>query len=145
MYIRDILDKNERKLITARPEDTVETAASRLANNNIGACPVRDEHGALVGVMSERDIVRAFSESGGKVLSLRVRDLMTRDVAVCRLDDEVREAKETMTRRHIRHLPVVNDDGSVVAMISMRDVIECHLEQTQMEVNVLRDYAIARP
>lgn len=144
MYIRDILDKKGHKLITTRPEDTVETAASRLSNNNIGACPVRNENGVLVGVLSERDIVRAFSESGGKVLNLRVRDLMTRDVAVCSADDEVREAKEVMNRRHIRHLPVVAADGSVVAMLSMRDVMECHLEQTQMEMNVLRDYAIAR-
>ena len=145
MLVIDILNKDDRKLITARPEDTVETAASRLSNNNIGACPVRDEAGALVGVLSERDIVRAFAESGGKVLTLRVRDLMTRDVAVCKPTDEVRSAKETMSRRHIRHLPVIADDGSIMAMLSMRDVIECHLEQAQLEMNVLRDYAIARP
>lgn len=144
MHIHEILDKTDRKLITARPEDTVETAASRLANNNIGACPVRDESGALVGVLSERDIVRAFAEKGGKVTLLRVRDLMTRDVAVCRPADTVREAKELMTRRHIRHLPVVDGDGGVIAMLSMRDIIECSLEQAQMEMNVLRDYAIAR-
>jgi CBS domain-containing protein len=144
MHISDILNKDERQLITARPEDTVETAASRLSDHNIGACPVRDESGQLVGVLSERDIVRAFATSGGKVLTLRVRDLMTRDVATCKPDDEVRAAKELMSRRHVRHLPVVADDGAVIAMLSMRDVIECHLEQAQLEMNVLRDYAIAR-
>lgn len=144
MYIRDVLDKKEHKLITVRPEDTVETAASRLANNNIGACPVRDADGSLVGVLSERDIVRAFSESGGQVLSLRVRDLMSRDVAVCKIDDTVNDAKEIMNRRHIRHLPVLADDGRLITMMSMRDVMEVHLEQAQMEMNVLRDVAIAR-
>lgn len=144
MLVREILDKKDHKLIATRPEDTVETAAARLTNNNIGACPVRNENGDLVGVLSERDIVRAFAENGGRVITLRVRDLMTKDVAVCSSEDDVIDAKKLMGRRHIRHLPVVTPDGVLIAMISMRDVFECHLEQAQMEMNVLRDYAIAR-
>ncbi|MCB2100743.1 MAG: CBS domain-containing protein [Rhodobacterales bacterium] len=143
MNVLDILKRRDRSLVTNRPEDTVETAATLMSSHNIGALPVRDGNGRLVGVISERDIVRAFASKGGKVLTLRVQDLMTRDVVTCTPEDTVKRARQLMSQRHIRHLPVVDGD-TLCGMISSRDVMECHLEQTELEVNVLRDYAIAR-
>ena len=144
MLIQEVLARRDHQLITIRPEDTIETAASILSSNNIGACPVRDEGGKLAGVLSERDIMRALAAQGGKVTALRVRDLMTTEVATCRLSDEVKAANDTMARRHIRHLPILDGAGELVGMFSMRDIIECLLEQKEMEVNVLRDISIAR-
>ena len=142
MDVRMILDQKHKPLTTCRPEDTIEAAATILTANRIGAIPVRDVEGDLAGIISERDIVRGFSEHGGKVLSLRVRDLMTRNVAVCAPTDSIKEAMRMMSRRHIRHLPVV-ENGALCDIISQRDVMESRLQETEMEANVLRDYAIA--
>ena len=143
MLVKDILGRKGVKLVTTRPKNTVEAAAALLVSNNIGALPVRDDTGKLVGVISERDVVHAFARDGGKVLSLLVEDLMTHDVVVCAPDDTVKEAMRRMARCHIRHLPVV-DDGGLCGIISQRDVMEFRLEETEMERNVLRDYAMTR-
>ncbi|MDH5748333.1 MAG: CBS domain-containing protein [Rhodospirillales bacterium] len=142
MQIREILTHNKNRLVTNRPEDTIEASAMLLSTNNIGALPVRDGDGRLVGVISERDIVRGLAEHGAKVRDLCVRDLMTRDVVTCSPADTVKHAMSLMSQRHIRHLPVM-EDGVLIGMISSRDVMASRLEQTQMERNVLRDVAIA--
>jgi len=143
MNIKDILKRRDRGLVSNRPEDTIEAAAMLLASHNIGALPVRDESGDLVGVISERDIVRGFAERGGKVSALRVRDLMTRDVVTCAPEDDVKDARRKMKMRYIRHLPVV-EAGRLCGMISSRDVMESRLEETKLERDVVRAYAIAR-
>ncbi|MEO5338093.1 MAG: CBS domain-containing protein [Magnetospirillum sp. WYHS-4] len=136
-----VLIKPDAKLVAVRPEDTVETTASLLSSNNIGAVPVRDGDGNLVGLISERDIVRGFARKGGKVLSLKVRDLMTASVITCTSSDSVKDVANVMIQRSIRHLPVV-DEGELVAMISLRDVVKNRLAQTELEANVLREAVI---
>ena len=142
MQVKELLARNTRDLITIREEDTLETAAGVLASNNIGALPVRDGDGNLVGVVSERDIARGFARDGARVRDLKVADLMTRTVITCDCEEDVKSAMESMSRKHIRHLPVMKD-GRLCSMLSQRDVMEAMLEQTAMERDVLRDYAIA--
>lgn len=142
MRVKDILAAKKGALVTNRPEDTVEAAAVLLTNNNIGALPVRDGNGDLVGVISERDIVRGFARQGGRLLQLKVKDLMTRKVVTCEPEDDVKDAMRLMSDRHIRHLPVITE-GKISGIISSRDVMESRLEQAWMEHNVLRDVAIA--
>lgn len=142
MRVKDILVAKKGALVTNRPEDTVEAAAVLLTNNNIGALPVRDGNGDLVGVISERDIVRGFARQGGRLLQLKVKDLMTRKVVTCGPEDDVKDAMRLMSDRHIRHLPVITE-GKISGIISSRDVMESRLEQAWMEHNVLRDVAIA--
>jgi len=142
MQVIDLLDRTARSPVTARPEDTLQTAATLLANNNIGAMPVRDGEGRLVGVLSERDIAHCFADLGKKVEDLRVQDMMSRDVVTCSPKDDVNDAMRVMSQRRIRHLPVV-ENGTLSGMISSRDVMEAMLEQTVLERDVLRDYAIA--
>lgn len=143
MSVRKLLDKKGSSLVTARPEDTVETAATLLFTNNIGAVPVRNENGDLIGVLSERDIVRGIAQRGGKIFRLLVRDLMTENVVTCKPEDPIKDAMSMMMKRHIRHLPVVDEDG-LCCMISLRDLLQSRLQETETEVNVLRDYAITR-
>lgn len=143
MKISDILAKKQNAIVTVRPEDTIETAATLLTSNKIGAMPVRDKDGKLAGVLSERDIVRGISEKGAKALSLPVSALMTSAVTTCSPDDEVTNAMATMHTRRFRHMPVLDDTGTMVGMISQGDLVQCKLEMAKMEVNVLRDYAIA--
>jgi len=140
MIVKDILPGGDRDLVTIRPEDTAEMAAAMLTSNNIGAIPVRDQAGHLVGIISERDIVRNFSAKGIGIHAATVADLMTRNVATCGLTDNVKDVMRTMSRRHIRHLPVL-EDGKLSAMVSLRDVMKAVLEETELERNMLWDIA----
>jgi CBS domain-containing protein len=144
MQVRDLLKgKKVDRIFTVRPDDTIADAASVLKEHKIGALPVCQADGKLVGVISERDVLRGLVENGAAVLSLRVSELMTRNVIVCRPADTVREAMAMMSRSHVRHLPVMEEEH-LRGIISQRDVMKAQLEQTQLEVNVLRDYAMVK-
>ncbi|MHB9149572.1 MAG: CBS domain-containing protein [Thermoleophilia bacterium] len=143
MKVEQLLTKKGDHLVTSRPEDTLEAAAQLLTTNNIGALPVRDANGNLVGMLSERDLVRSVAERGARALSLKVADIMSRDVAKCSASDSVKSVMETMSRRHIRHVPVV-DGADLIGIISQRDVMKSILDETQLEMSVLRDIVIAK-
>jgi CBS domain-containing protein len=142
MRVREYLAAIKRVIITCRPEDTIETAATLLATNHIGAMPVRDENGRTIGMFSERDIIRAFSQRGREVEKLLVRDLMSRKLIVCSPDDLMITARKLMKANRIRHL-LVMEAGHLAGMLSISDVLEVILQDTDMEVHVLRDHVIA--
>jgi CBS domain-containing protein len=143
MSVKRILEAKKIKLISCRPRDTIETVAEILTVNKIGALPVRDGEGKLIGIVSERDIVRGFAEKGRAIGDSRVENLMTRDVAVCRPTDTLKTVMATMSRRHIRHLPVV-ENGALIGIISQRDVMAIRLEEAELETNVLRDRVLTQ-
>ncbi len=143
MKVGDLLKKKGPKLVTSHPSQTVGEAVALLHQHRIGALPVVDAGGKLVGIVSERDVVRGLAIDGDKVLTRNVSELMTRDVVVCRPADLVRDAMLVMSQRHVRHLPVV-DGGGLTGIISQRDAMKSMLEEAQLEVNVLRDYARAK-
>ena len=95
--------------------------------------------GALLGILSERDIVRAMPEHGPDIFKLTVEQLMTRDVVTCSSDDRVNDLMKKMTAGRFRHLPVV-DDGSLTGIISIGDVVKSRLEELEAEASQLRDY-----
>ena len=144
MEVKDLLRKKGERLLTAAPDDLVSAAAGALAKNQIGALPVCERSGKLVGIISERDVIRGVAESGASVLSTPVSALMTRDVYTCKPSDSLRDVMHQMSQQHVRHLPVI-DGGALVGILSQRDTMKAQLEMTQLEVNVLRDYARARP
>jgi CBS domain-containing protein len=142
MRVREYLAMVKRVIITCRPEDTIETAATLLATNHIGAMPVRNAGGRIVGMFSERDIIRAYSQRGGDVELLLVGDLMAKRLIACAPDDLMVTARKLMKVNRIRHLPVM-EDGHLVGLLSISDVLEAILQDTDMEVHILRDHAIA--
>lgn len=143
MTVDKVLNKLGQDLVTCRPEDTVETFAQLLAKHRIGAMPVRDLNGNLVGIVSERDIVRAFAKSGGDdIRTLIVHDIMTDRVFTVEPSDSMERARKLMAQHGVRHLPVVND-RKIVGILSIRDMLETRLEETELERNVLRDNVIA--
>ncbi len=142
MKVKEYLATLKRVIITCRPEDTIETAATLLATNHIGAMPVRDGSGRIVGMFSERDIVRAFSQRGAAVGRLLVGDLMATKLVVCAPDDTMVTARKLMKVNRIRHLPVMERD-QLAGLLSVSDVLEVILHDTDMEVHVLRDHVIA--
>jgi CBS domain-containing protein len=142
MKVKDYLATIKRVIITCRPEDTMETAATLLATNHIGAMPVRDANGRIVGMFSERDIIRAFSQRGQEVQRLLVGDLMSRTLIVCTPEDTMVTARRLMKANRIRHL-LVMEGRHLVGLLSISDVLEVILQDTDMEVHVLRDHVIA--
>ncbi len=136
MQIEDIVHDNQRELITVGPETTVGDAVAALATNNIGALPVCDGDGIMVGILSERDIVRELSARGPELLALRVVDVMTSDVFSCTPEDDSGDAMEVMQANRFRHIPVVAD-GRPVAMISTRDLMGAVLNETRQQRQTL--------
>jgi CBS domain-containing protein len=142
MKVIEVLQSNKQVLASCTPDEPIVTISERLSALNIGAMPVCGPSGALIGVLSERDIVRGFARNGAKLTERYVRDLMTREVVTCDPDDTMADCESRMNKHRIRHLPVV-DHGKLVGMLSIRDVTVWRLQESRSEVNVLRDAVIA--
>ena len=143
MKVKEYLSTLKRVVITCRPEDTVETAATLLVTNQIGAMPVRDANGRIVGMLTERDIMRGFSQQGKHIDRLLVGDLMANKLITCTPEDAMVAARKAMKLNRVRHL-LVMESGHLVGLLSISDVLEAILQDTDMEVHILRDHALAR-
>ena len=141
MKVVNYLQAEQQKLSTCAAEETIESVAKRLSALNIGALPVSGANSSLVGVISERDVVRGMAKDGCKLAERRVRDLMTREVVVCDQNTTMAEAEKLMYQKRVRHLPVVSA-GKVVGLLSIRDVMAWRIQESKTELNVLRDMAI---
>ena len=126
MKVEHILRKKGTRIVTVRMNETVEVAARLLRKDNIGALVVKDvcrtEGNTVVGMFSERDVVRALADHGPAALKMRVSALMSRGVVSCSSRDSLDRALELMDRHHVRHLPVL-DDHTLVGVVSIRDII----------------------
>ena len=107
MIVDAILDRKGRHIYEVSPDWPVSKAVALLAAWNVGTILATDFHGTLLGIISERDIIRSLNEFGGSVLRIRVADLMTRSVVTCAPATEISEALSLMALHRIRHLPVV--------------------------------------
>jgi signal transduction histidine kinase len=136
MHVERILDRKGSELFAVRPECSVREAVAILAARNIGIALVTDSDGVLLGIVSERDIIRSVNESGGSLPELRVSDLMTGTVVACTPETEICDALSLMASHRIRHLPVVRN-GKILGLISIRDVLELRLESLEEHFAVL--------
>jgi len=136
MQISDLTLKHNKDLVTIEPTAAISKVAAVLDGHNIGALPVCSPSGDLVGIISERDVVRGLSESGHDVHDLTVGDLMTADVITCTLGDDVNDIMGVMDERRIRHIPVV-EGNRLSAIISSRDVMGALLEETKTHCETL--------
>ena len=137
--VRDFLRKTGRPAVTTGPEETVEAAMRRLVEHSIGALPVCDSGGAIVGIISERDVLRECLRRAGSIGSTRIKDVMTRDVVIGLPDDDLDYVTSIMTQRSIRHLPIM-DGRTLAGMVSIRDVVDQQLAETRAEARLLSDY-----
>ncbi len=143
MRIADILDTKGRTVHSIRLWKTVADVVSELGRSRVGALLVLDAHDTIAGIVSERDIVLALGRHGAGTLGLEVTEVMTRQVRTCTSDLTVAEAMATMTAGRHRHLPVV-DNGQVVGLVSIGDLVKHRVREMEMETGVLRDTVIAR-
>ena len=139
MTVESILKHKGSDVVVVGPEDSLEATASLLHSRKIGAVIVKAADGGVVGVLSERDIVRGIAQGGGTCLARPVKDFMTGKVVSCRLHDSVIEVMALMTDRRIRHLPVI-ESGKLVGMISIGDVVKRRIDEALMEADELRRY-----
>ncbi len=121
------------------PQQTVTAVVKVLAQNRIGAVPVVNGRGQIIGIISERDIIRGMSEHAEAVPALPADQLMTRDVKTCSSEDELVDLMEVMTLQRIRHLPVIQN-GALHGIVSIGDVVKQRLEEVQSEADDLRRY-----
>ena len=139
MNVASILKQKGRAVTTASPSATLLDVAGKLAAKRIGAIVVVDAHGEVAGILSERDIIRALSESGAECLTNPVSETMTRQVVTCQETDTLDELMAMMTARRFRHLPVLTDNA-LVGIISIGDVVKHHVAEVKMEATAMRDY-----
>lgn len=138
MKISEILRRKGSEVITVVPSTTVRDLVAVMAEHNIGAAVVRDTGSRVLGIVSERDVVRRLID-GVKILDLTVEQIMTADVTVCRTDSSIEQVRSEMTERRIRHLPVV-DDGQLKGIVSIGDVVKSAIDNLQFERDQLSDY-----
>jgi CBS domain-containing protein len=138
MTVRAILDSKGHHITGVEPAAKLSAAITILADKKIGAVLVMS-NGRIEGILSERDIVRVLGERGAAVLDEPVSAVMTSKVVSCREADTVSAIMEMMTLGKFRHLPVV-EDGKVVGLISIGDIVKWRLREFEMEQEALRDY-----
>ncbi|HUT47774.1 MAG TPA: CBS domain-containing protein [Alphaproteobacteria bacterium] len=139
MKVAAILKNKGNNVVTASPDDTIATVAELLKREGIGAVIVTGAGGAVSGILSERDIVRAIPEKGSGLLESRAADLMTREVVTCTPDMDVDEVRKLMTEGRFRHVPVMAD-GRLAGVISVGDVVKQRLDELEAEAGALRSY-----
>jgi CBS domain-containing protein len=142
MKVDAILKAKGARVATTRPDLTVETATHRLKMENVGALVVSNEDKTILGMISERDILQGLAAHGPALLDMRVDELMSLGVPICARDDTVTKVMAQMTRERVRYLPVV-EEGRLVGIVSIGDVVKTRLGEIELETNVLRDVYLA--
>jgi len=143
MTIESILKRKGADVATIAPDASVKRAADWLRAKNIGALVVTREN-AILGLISEREIVHAFSRYGETAGSMPVKEVMQYGVTTVSPDESVNRVMNLMTQHRVRHMPVLRS-GQLVGIVSIGDVVKHRLEDLELETNVLRDvYNAAR-
>jgi CBS domain-containing protein len=136
--IADVLRNKGTDVVTVAPSATVADLIATLADRNVGALPVVDG-GRLVGIVSERDVVRRLNAGGASVLHVRVAEIMTADVTTCSPTDSAVELASVMTEGRFRHLPVVVD-GELAGIVSIGDLVKARIDMLESEREQLQSY-----
>lgn len=138
MVIDHVISKKKQKdIIKTTPITLLSEASKLLADNKIGALPVTDNEDAILGILSERDIIREISLKGSSGLDSTVESVMTTKVSCCGRFDTLRSVIERMNAGRFRHMPVMDDD-KIVEFISISDLVLAHLNEVEYENNALK-------
>ena len=139
MSVHGILIRKGATVFAIEPTDSLANAAKSLTNHGIGALVVTDADGHIVGIISERDIVRALGEKESAAFETPVAEIMTRKVVFCSRHDKLVDLMRRMTDGKFRHLPVI-EDGRLIGIVSIGDVVESRLEELEQGSDTLREY-----
>jgi CBS domain-containing protein len=139
MIVNAILSDKGRQVFTILPTATLAAAIKIMAEKRIGALVVTGAGDRVVGIVSERDIVRMLAAHGTAALDMALTEAMTRKVVTCQLNDTISDLMERMTKGKFRHVPVVADER-LTGMISIGDVVKYRLHEMEQEHSAMRDY-----
>jgi signal-transduction protein with cAMP-binding, CBS, and nucleotidyltransferase domain len=139
VLVSEVLAAKGDKVFTTSPSESIESVATRLWSRRVGSLIVMDAEGEVVGIVSERDLVRVVAEGGGGDLARPVSDFMSRDVLVASPGDTVDAMLAWMTDRRIRHLPV-GQDGQLMGVVSIGDLVKAKIAEAQAEAEGLKAY-----
>ena len=139
MIVKNILAAKQGDVVTIEPTANLAAAVKLLTERHIGAVVILGADHRVIGILSERDIVRALAEHGPTVLSEPVSQVMTRDVKTCSEDDTIGDLMGRMTTGKFRHMPVVQQ-GKLIGIVSIGDVVKNRVEDIEHESEALRDY-----
>jgi CBS domain-containing protein len=141
MTVRAILDLKGREVATIAPELKLAQAARLLSEKRIGAVVITGPERRVVGILSERDIVKAVAAGGAEALERTVASAMTREVVSCTETETIPELMSRMTSGRFRHVPVV-ENGKLAGIVSIGDVVKYRLEEMERESQALKDYIL---
>jgi CBS domain-containing protein len=141
MTVSTILAEKGRKTVTIEPGASLADAAKLLAERHIGAALILGADRRLVGIISERDIVHALAARGADALGEPVSGTMTRKVETCNESETISSIMERMTKGKFRHVPVI-DQGRIVGIVSIGDVVKHRLQEMERESEAMRDYIL---
>lgn len=139
MFVSEILKRKGSSVCSVTSEQPIAEALALMVQHRIGAVLVLDPTGRIAGILSERDLVRAMNKNGKSVFDKRVGELMTTPVVTCSPGDPVGAIEGMMTAQRFRHVPVV-EDGKVIGIVSIGDVVKNRIEEAEAEVDALRRY-----
>lgn len=139
MSVARILAEKGTSVVTVPPHRTIDEAVHLLAEKRIGALVVGDSGGRVIGILSERDVMRALACDGASAFDQPVSRYMTAKVVTCTRRTSIEEVMETMTEGRFRHLPVV-EDGRLIGVVSIGDVVKRRIAAVEAEHQAMRDY-----
>lgn len=143
MNVASILSTKGATVEVVGPDTLATVAVHRMASRNIGCLVVVGADDQLLGVLAERDVLRAMDRHGDGFFRVHVKDVMARHAATCTVGEDLSELMRRMTSTRQRHLPVV-EDGRLVGLVSIGDVVKHRLEALELETHVLRDVYLSR-
>ena len=139
MHVDAILQAKGADVFTISAEASIAEAVAALNRHRIGALVVASSSGGVIGILSERDIVRHLSAESGSLMAMKVAECMTSKVITAGRQTTVDELMEQMTRSRIRHIPIV-ENGRLVGLVSIGDVVKRKIEESEQEASALREY-----
>ncbi len=141
MLVSEILNKKSSSVFTMSPNDSVEDAIGMFKEKKIGAVTICDARGLLVGILTERDVLHSQAEIGAETFKLVIEEIMSQ-VYICKPDEDIKSVMRLMTSKRVRHVPVVID-GKLIGMVSIGDIVKNQLDEAQLEIDTMRDFARA--
>ena len=140
MQVENILQSKGTAVHTVRRSARIAEAVALLNAHHIGAVVVVNAGGEVTGILSERDIVRKMGDDPTAFLQTPVEQVMTAKVITCARQDTIATVMERMTQYRIRHMPILEADGTLCGIVSIGDIVKRKIEETEQEANALREY-----